>query len=280
MMPSLSKKTLALNKHISIIGCGWLGLPLAKQFIENDYAVKGSTTSVEKLALLKSVGIEPYLVSIDEEKIEGNITNCLDASDIVIINIPPSIRKHTNANFVKRIQNLIPYLENSTIKKVLFVSSTSVYADEVSIPIITEDSLTHPETESGKQLIEVEALLQQNKHFETSIVRFGGLIGDNRHPANSLSGKTQLKNPDAPVNLIHQRDAISSIIHIIENNAWNEVFNIVTPSHPTRKTYYTEQCKQHQLPLPEFDESETSKGKIINSEKLQNSLDYKFQIDL
>lgn len=276
----MSKKPLTLNKHISIIGCGWLGLPLAKQLTEKGYVVKGSTTSVEKLSLLKNYGIEPYLISIDEENIEGDMANCLDASEIAIINIPPGLRKHTEANFVKRIQNLIPYLENSTVSKLVFVSSTSVYRDETSIPIITEESPTHPETESGKQLLEVEALLQKNQVFETTIVRFGGLIGDDRHPANSLSGKRQVQNPEAPVNLIHQQDAINSIIHIIENNVWNDLFNVVTPSHPTRKSYYTEQFKQRYLPLPEFDESETSKGKIISSDKLLNELTYTFQVPL
>lgn len=280
MMPSSSKKPLALNKQISIIGCGWLGLPLAKQFIEKGYAVKGSTTSVEKLVLLKNIGINPYLVSIDEETIEGDIANFLEKTDITIINIPPGLRKHTDANFVKRIQNLIPYLETSTVSKVLFVSSTSVYADEMSIPVITEESPTHAETESGKQLLEVESLLQLNTRFETTIVRFGGLIGDDRHPANSLSGKTKLQNPDAPVNLIHQQDAISSIIHIIEKNAWNNLFNVVNPSHPNRKMYYTEQCKQRHLPLPEFDESEASKGKLIDSSKLMSLLDYTFKVEL
>lgn len=280
MMPSSSKKPLALNKHISIIGCGWLGLPLAKQFIERDYAVKGSTTSVEKLALLKNSGIEPYMVTIHEEQIEGDITNCLNASDIAIINIPPGLRKNSDVNFVKRIHNLIPYLEISTVSKVVFVSSTSVYADKVSTPIITEESPTHPETESGKQLLEVETLLQENEHFETTIVRFGGLIGDNRHPANSLSGKTQLKNPEAPINLIHQQDAINSIAHIIENNAWNDLFNVVTPSHPSRKNYYIKQCKQRHLPLPEFDESEPSKGKLIDSSKLVQLLGFTFKMEL
>lgn len=269
-----------MNKQISIIGCGWLGLPLAKQLIENGYFVKGSTTSVEKLALLKSVGIEPYSLNISEHAVEGNMNDVLHLSDIVIINIPPGLRKHTDANFVKRMRNLIPYLETSTVSKVLFVSSTSVYADEISIPIITEQSPTHPETDSSKQLLEVEALLQKNPHFKTTCVRFGGLIGDDRHPTNSLAGKTQLKHPDAPVNLIHQQDAIKSIIHIIENNAWKEIFNVVNPSHPTRKIYYTEQCIKRDLPVPQFEETQYSKGKIISSEKLQNTLNYKFIVDL
>ena len=34
---------------IGIIGCGWLGLPLAKLFLKNGFLVKGSTTSKEKI---------------------------------------------------------------------------------------------------------------------------------------------------------------------------------------------------------------------------------------
>jgi nucleoside-diphosphate-sugar epimerase len=82
------------------------------------------------------------------------------------------------------------------------------------------------------------------------------------------------------VNLIHQQDAVNSIVHIIEKNAWNELFNAVTPSHPTRKDYYTEQCKQRNLPLPEFDNLAISKGKIISSDKLQKELGYTFQVAL
>ena len=44
---------MSQNK-IGIIGCGWLGLPLAKEFISNNYKVKGSTTTKEKLETLLS----------------------------------------------------------------------------------------------------------------------------------------------------------------------------------------------------------------------------------
>ena len=49
-----------LQKQISILGCGWLGLPLAEQFLERGYIVKGSTTSVANHGLLKSKNIIPY----------------------------------------------------------------------------------------------------------------------------------------------------------------------------------------------------------------------------
>lgn len=45
---------------ISILGCGWLGLPLAKALIENGFSVKGSTTSTDKLTALENDGITPF----------------------------------------------------------------------------------------------------------------------------------------------------------------------------------------------------------------------------
>lgn len=32
---------------VSILGCGWLGLPLAEQLLAEGYSVKGSTTRAE-----------------------------------------------------------------------------------------------------------------------------------------------------------------------------------------------------------------------------------------
>ena len=37
------------KQRISILGCGWLGLPLAKELLDRSFEVKGSTTSSNKL---------------------------------------------------------------------------------------------------------------------------------------------------------------------------------------------------------------------------------------
>lgn len=51
-------------KQISILGCGWLGFPLAKSLLEKGFSINGSTTSVEKIAVLEKAGIHPFLVSL------------------------------------------------------------------------------------------------------------------------------------------------------------------------------------------------------------------------
>lgn len=262
---------------ISILGCGWLGLPVAQVLVKKKIQVTGSTTSKSKLELLKKNTIEAHIISLEENKINGHFKSFLEDSTTLIINIPPKLRGENKENFVAKIKNTIPFIEQSIVENVLFVSSTSVYADTENIFTITEESVATPDTESGKQLLEVEKLLLNNVNFKTTIVRFGGLIGSDRHPVHFLSGKTNLDNPDGPINLIHQDDCIQIILKIIENHAWNKIYNAVAPFHPTRKEYYTQKALELELEIPLFTNSKSSVGKIISSEKLINELQYTFQ---
>ena len=260
--------------QISILGCGWLGLPLAKALLKKGFHIKGSTTSMEKIPLLKTVGIEPFIIQLEEEKISESITDFLADSQILIVDIPPKLRGNSNENFVAKIATLLPFIENSTIDKVLFVSSTSVYGEDNEL--VTESTPLNPDSEGGRQLAIVESLLQKNSHFETTILRFGGLIGEDRNPVRFLSERENIENPDAPINLIHQEDCIGIIEKIIELDSWNKTYNAVAPFHPTRKEYYTQKAADLNLALPKFVPSNTMAGKTILSDTLKNSLQYSF----
>ena len=259
---------------ISILGCGWLGLPLAKALLSKGFSVKGSTTSDEKLAVLKNVGIEPFLIALSENITSGNLNGFLENSKILIIDVPPKLRGSGTENFVSKIKNVIPFIEKSSVKNVLFISSTSVYNDDDAF--VTEETIAKPDTEGGKQLLETEQLLQSNIHFKTTVLRFGGLIGEDRHPIKFLAGRENLDNPDAPINLIHQEDCIGIILKIIANDSWNETFNAVAPSHPTRELYYTQKALELDLALPKFNHKNPSIGKTILSSKIETVLNYTF----
>jgi nucleoside-diphosphate-sugar epimerase len=260
-------------KNIGVLGCGWLGLPLAKTLVGKNFTVKGSTTSQNKLGLLKENGIDAFLISISETQIKGDIDGFLNDLDTVIIDVPP---KASESDFTKKIQILVPSLEKSGTKKVIFISSTSVYDDQTTI--VTEATPTNPNTESGRQLVISERLLSSNTNFKTTIIRFGGLIGEDRHPVKFLSGRKNNENPDSPINLIHQKDCIGIILRIIEMEIYGEIFNAVAPFHPTRKDYYTEKARTLNLALPEFADQKTAIGKTISSEKIEKKLGYHFAI--
>jgi nucleoside-diphosphate-sugar epimerase len=262
-------------KQISILGCGWLGMPLAKSLLEKGFSIKGSTTSFEKISALESNGIQPFQIELSETEIKGEIDSFLNNSEMLIVDIPPKLRSVSSENFVKKIQNLIPFIEKAKIEKVIFISSTSVYSDDNAV--VTETIKPNPDTESGKQLLATEILLQSNENFKTTVVRFGGLIGEDRHPIHFLAGRKNIENSEAPINLIHQEDCIGIIEALIEQDCFGESFNAVAPFHPTRKEYYTQKALEQNLPLPEFDQTKISIGKTILSDRLGNTLDYKFK---
>jgi hypothetical protein len=263
--------------QVSILGCGWLGIPLAQSLLVKGYAIKGSTTSPAKLEILDTAGIKPFLVSLNADSVTGDITGFLNSSNILIIDIPPRLRGAESESFTDKIKTLISYIEQSGIKQVLFISSISVYGNNDGI--ITEDIIAIPDSDSGKQLLEAEALLQNNPNFKTTSLRFAGLIGSDRHPVYHLAGKESLPNPNAAINLIQQKDCIGIIEKIIGKNAWGEIFNAAAPFHPTRKEYYTKKAVELKLPQPQFSNEEGDMGKIISSDKISELLEYNFISD-
>ena len=179
-------------------------------------------------------------------------------------------------NFVKKIKKLLPYIEKSYLQKVIFTSSTSVYQDAEDFPTYDENAETDNSNDIAIQLRNTELLLLNNEHFNASILRFGGLLGPERHPVKFLTGKTGIKNPESPVNLVHQEDCIKAVFKVIEKEKDNSIWNVVYPDHPSKAEYYNRIAKERNLEAPEFDHSQPSKGKKITSEKLIKELKFKF----
>ncbi|MBU2526699.1 MAG: SDR family NAD(P)-dependent oxidoreductase [Bacteroidetes bacterium] len=263
-----------MSKTISILGCGWLGLPLAKSFVEKEFSVKGSTTSPEKTALLEAHQIAPFVIKLYENSIEGEVTDFLKSS-FLVIDIPPGLRNHSKENFVKKIAQLQTALETSAVAHVIFISSTAVFGDYQGT--VDEASIAKPESESGKQLLACEQNLLESKKYKTTVIRFGGLVGPDRHPVVYLSGRKNLPNGNAPINFIHLVDCIGLIHHVVEHHIFGIVHG-VAPKHPQKATYYQKQAAQRHIPEPEFDNNIADRDyKKVMSCVLNREPVYRFQ---
>ena len=108
-------------KKVSILGCGWLGFPLAEILLKEGYQVKGSTTSPSKIDQLTKVGIEAFLIALTEEGVEGNIEEFLKETDTLIIDIPPGLRKNPKEDFVKKMTLLFTEVEKSKVKYLILI---------------------------------------------------------------------------------------------------------------------------------------------------------------
>ncbi len=261
--------------NIAILGGGWLGSVLAEKCIENNHNVIISTTSREKQSLFEKNRLKAMLIEVTQDKIIGDYSffNCID---LLIITIPPMFRKNRNIKYVEMMDRVIEKIVDFGIKKVIYTSSTSVYGFQEKN--ITEKSKTNPMSDAAKKILLCEKKLLENASFESCIVRLGGLIGPNRHPVYSISGKQNLHDPKSPINLIHQRDAVGITVYLSENWMGNEIFNAVTQYHPSRKDYYTNISKIAKLVPPKFEK----KGKIrgeISSSKLLKLTNYQFYVE-
>ena len=256
------------------MGCGWLGMPLAVSLVKDGYHVHGTTTSKRKMEVLKREAIDPFQIALFEDQIKGDISNFLKRLDILIVNVPPKLRSKNKENYVQKIQLLHKEVKKAEIQKVIFVSSTAVYGDVKGV--VTEKTTPLPSTISGIQLLEAENVFFNDKNLESTILRFGGLIGRNRHPINMLSGRQNLANGNDPVNLIHLNDCIGIIKSIISNSWWNEILNGVYPEHPSKQEYYTKKANKLKLQPPHYETNSIEKGKEISSNTLLNVKKFHF----
>jgi len=258
-------------RNISILGCGWLGLPLAVDRITKGDRIKGSTTTQEKLEKLTSQGITPYLIRLGETS-QKEYEDFLSESEIVIINFPPKRIPNILTIYQQQIKAIFPYISKN--QKILFISSTSVYQNTNGT--VTEKLNITPEKESGKACAAVEQLLRQQFGNQVTILRLSGLIGDDRLPGRFLANKKEVQNGEAPINVIHRDDCIGLINAVIEKDIWGEVINGCADKHPIRKEYYTLAAQKIGLTPPSFRTQEKVAYKIISNQKSKTLLEYSY----
>ncbi len=266
-----------MNEIIGIAGMGWLGLPLAQKLQLLGHRVKGSVTSKEKVITLQKNGFDAYAFMITEKGVQGDVEAFLKDLDLLIIMIPPGLRRNTGSDYVLKMTHFLEAIEAAEVKKCIFISSTSVYGDDQGL--VNEATAPIPDNEAGRQLLQVEQLFF-NASFHASLVRFGGLLGGSRQPVRFLAGRENLNGGNAPVNLIHREDCIGILLEIIEHNMLGHIFNAVHPYHPHKKEYYLQKANQMELPPPSYREGETDTFKTVTSINVPNLLRYQFKQEI
>ncbi|MDP3468052.1 MAG: SDR family oxidoreductase [Daejeonella sp.] len=261
------------KKDINLLGCGWLGFPLALDLISRGFTVKGSTTSPEKMPVLKNAGIDPILVQFDQSLPDPDLTELLDA-DILIVSVPPGRRSSEGPENYKRMGEILSaQIPGSRISKLIFISSTSVYSE--SNRVLTESSEISPVTVSGKVIAGVEKSML-SLPIQVIIIRLAGLFGPGRSPGRFFAGKTNIPNGLAPVNMIHQEDVIALIWALIDSDTAEGVYIGSTPSHPTKEEFYTLAARLDKLPEPDFI-PEMLNWKIVESERVEKELGFSYK---
>ena len=261
--------------RIGILGCGWLGTELARSFLQMGLQVSASSRQEKSLQKLREIGLDAFPLDLKENQIEGDL-DFFNKLDVLIITVPPGLRENPHTSFENKMAPLLDLLENTSLKRIVFTSSISVYG--ISSGTVDEKSKLKPITNSGQQLARIEKSLVARYPDTTQVLRLGGLIGSNRHPINSLKTKSIIKNGMNPINLIHSKDVVNAVRMLLSNPIKKHYYNLVSPFHPTKKDYYKKLAYQWDLSLPPFENS-VLHPKEISSAAFMKDYSFSFKVE-
>jgi nucleoside-diphosphate-sugar epimerase len=260
------------NKKISIIGCGWLGFPLALDLFKKGFVLSGTARVPEKIQMLDKLGIKGFQLVLDHK---NSILPPEDAelwnADVFIITLPPADAE----NYVSALQIILQKLLKLPQKiQIIYTSSTGIYGKNIGL--VSEKTAPNPGRPSAVAVLQAEELFLKHKtQMDVCILRLAGLVGPGRAPGRFFAGKKNLSSGATPVNLVHMEDCISVVDCIIEKNIRNGIFNVCADKHPTHREFYPAQAIKMGLEAPEYNaDSSNEDMKIIDNSLLKKSCDY------
>lgn len=267
-----------MAKSILLIGSGKLGSSLANNLTQQGFETISTTTTQEKLS--KNKNTYPATIYLDTNHFDHHaLVNTLDEYhfELMIITIPPNRKLN---NYFETLNKLHQLVLSLNIKKLLFVSSTSVWGDNLGR--VHETTAMTPKTQSAKDMVKFEQLILNEPSYQASSIKLAGLIGGTRNPGNFLANKQQLSMAKAPVNLVTQHDVVGIIIQIIKQDAWQKSLIACASQHPTRDEFYVKAANKLSLIPPTFDYTHEDLGqrnKIVDGSLTVSLLNYQYQDD-
>jgi nucleoside-diphosphate-sugar epimerase len=255
-------------KKVSIIGLGWLGEATGLLLQKQGYQVLGSSTRPEKVETLRKRGLDAIHFALSPAP-EGMGYQRLFDSEILVVTLPPRSRQGDGELYLQQLASLRELIAESSVKQLIFISSTGIYSNENKAVPYTEEEVSES-TAGNAILYRAEALMASSSSYQLTVLRMGGLMGVDRIPGIYFSGKEQVVG-HTRVNFIHQVDAARMVAWVIDQGLWNQTFNGVAPEHPLRREVYAKNSNTLGIlpPASYQDAADEKEGRWIGSEKIR-----------
>lgn len=237
------------KKKAVIIGAGWIGSKVFKELKKNGLNVFATYHSK-----IPQNGKEFIQFTLGDA-----LSSQLKHGNYYLISIAPRLRNKTPDEQKLIVQNHEKLIHDLPADShVIYTSSTSVYSETGELD--ESSSISGP-------IASIEKLIQA-KFKNYTILRLGGLAGDDRYIVNHLAKKGIINFSKNNTNLIHSKDVVHSIKHCFQEGIYG-IFNLCAPLHPTKGETYQKWSKKllnKELPV----DGKTSNNKIVNPEKWLN----------
>jgi nucleoside-diphosphate-sugar epimerase len=253
---------------VLVVGCGFLGLPLARQLHERGYEVLGLTHSIETAVGLSG---EPFPVRACD------VSNAASIRDLpkpavgnfdVVVHCASSGRGGPEAYRRVYLEGSAHLLQELAPRQMIFTSSTSVYS-QVSGEWVTEQSAAEPQAETGRILREAEELVLAHRG---AVLRLSALYGPGRSVLlrKFFSGEAVIEGDGSRwINQIHRQDAVAAYLQVIERRVAG-IYNVADDRPLQQATVYEFLARHFARPLPPIGEVNLNKKRGFSNKRVSN----------
>jgi nucleoside-diphosphate-sugar epimerase len=262
----VSRRKIDIMPGLLIAGCGYLGEAVAELFRAGDWEVEGWTISRESAQALSKKLNSAHAVDLsDRDQV------CARAEEFDLVLHCASTRGGGAGSYrrvyLNGVRNL---LERFTRAKILFVSSTSVYAQSNG-EWVTEESVADPSMETGKILREAEEVVLGKSGI---VLRLAGIYGPGRSAllTKFLSGEAIIDSGnDRFLNAIHRDDAAAAIKLVAAPSVAAGIYNVVDNEPVLQSECYRWLAAKLNRPIPPIGRSTSSRKRGATNKRVSNA---------
>jgi nucleoside-diphosphate-sugar epimerase len=235
--------------HVYIMGCGDIGVRVAKRWQQQKRHVTGIVRSDISVQHLQSQGIAA--LACDLGQAECCLPTMVSASLIYYFTPPPASGQRDD-----HVRQLLHCLDQQTASpsRVIAISTTGVYGDHGG-EVVTEDVPPNPQVDRARRRYDMECQLRQwcDKHdTDLIILRVGGIYGPGRLPLERIQkGIPILTEQLAPkTNRIHAEDLAAICVAAASVDQHYRVYNVSDGTDSNMSEYFLTLADYFGLPRP------------------------------
>lgn len=232
-------------RPVSIIGCGYTGLRLARRWQAQGAAVRGYGTRAASLAAIGASGADATPLDLD-----GDVAPLDLAGSITYYSVPPAPLGPTDA----RLERCLAAIAGAPARLV-YLSTTGVYGDHAGADV-DEDTPVNPQSPRAARRVAAERALvawADARQVPWCILRIAGIYGPGRLPLERLQrGEPVIAAAEAgPGNRIHVDDLVQSCIAAgTAAQAERRLYNVCDGSHDSMTAWLQRVALLAGLPAP------------------------------
>jgi nucleoside-diphosphate-sugar epimerase len=250
-----------------LIGCGYVGLPLALRLKEAGHEISAWVHSATSAESLKE---RQFYRVIAGSVADGSVWDALNENFDLVIHCASSGRGGEAAYEEVFLKGALMMGSRQPSARKIFVSSTSVYA-QAEGEIVTEESPAEPVTATGRILREAERAALASG---ATVIRSSGIYGPGRGVLfeKFRRGEAIIEGDGLRwINQIHQRDLVAALVQLIDVGAPGEVYNASDDTAVTQREYYKWCAKFLGKPMPPEGPINTQRKRGLTNKRVSNA---------